>query len=215
MKKITIEFFHDILCSYCFPMSFKMRKLVKENPDIEIVHRSFALISNLEDFKTMFGTREAAKEEIVSHWVHANQIDELHRLNIEGMKKQNFLFPISMPSLYAAKAAGFIGGQSAYWDLFDKLQHAFFVENKNVEKTEVIYECVEKTELDFNKWKEHFYSNRVKDAVYEDFKLVAKYNIEEVPTLVINGKYKISGAHPYEDLLKVINKTSEEIKKIN
>ncbi|WP_152522320.1 DsbA family oxidoreductase [Metaclostridioides mangenotii] len=215
MKKITIEFFHDVICSYCFPMSYKMRRLAKENPDIEIIHRSFALVNSMEDFKLMFGSREAAKGEIVPHWEHANQVDELHRFNIEGMLKQDFPFPISMPALYAVKAAGILGGQLAYWDMFDNLQHAFFVESKNVEENEVIYECVKKAGLNFDEWKNSYDSDQVKGDVEEDFKLVHKYGIDVVPTLIINGKYKISGAQPYDDLLKAINKITDEGKSMN
>lgn len=44
MSKITIEFFHDVICSFCFPMSYRMRRLKEIMPDVEIVHRSFALV---------------------------------------------------------------------------------------------------------------------------------------------------------------------------
>ncbi|HCW73424.1 MAG TPA: DsbA family protein, partial [Clostridiaceae bacterium] len=37
MNKITIEFFHDVICSFCFPMSYRMRQLQKLMPEIEIV----------------------------------------------------------------------------------------------------------------------------------------------------------------------------------
>lgn len=46
MSKITIEFFHDVICSFCFPMSYRMRRLQEMMPDVEIVHRSFALFKS-------------------------------------------------------------------------------------------------------------------------------------------------------------------------
>jgi hypothetical protein len=36
----------------------------------------------------MFGSREKAKDEVLAHWKHANQNDDLHRFNIEGMKEK-------------------------------------------------------------------------------------------------------------------------------
>ena len=72
MNKVTIEFFHDVICSFCFPMSYRMRQLQKLMPEIQIVHRSYALVKLVSDFDLMFGSRTAAKEEIMSHWEHAN-----------------------------------------------------------------------------------------------------------------------------------------------
>jgi predicted DsbA family dithiol-disulfide isomerase len=85
--KMKIEFFHDVICSFCFPMSYRMRQVQKKYPNIEIIHRSFALAWEEEDLNKMFGNRDNAKKEILGHWEHANQNDDLHRFNIEGMKQ--------------------------------------------------------------------------------------------------------------------------------
>ena len=105
MSKLSIEFFHDVICSFCFPMSYRMRQIEKLMPDIEIIHRSFALVREEYDFDVMFGSREDAKEEILGHWEHANENDDLHRFNINGMRKADCLFPGSMKALLACKAA--------------------------------------------------------------------------------------------------------------
>ncbi|HLR89020.1 MAG TPA: hypothetical protein VK042_04775 [Atopostipes sp.] len=72
----------------------------------------------------MFGSHEAVKPEVMSHWEHANENDDEHRFNIEGMKEQDFLFPTSKNGLIAAKAAGIIAGDSGYWDICDAIQNA-------------------------------------------------------------------------------------------
>lgn len=206
MKNITIEFFHDVLCSFCFPMSYNMRKFSEKYPDINIVHRSFALLRNEDDFKYMSVTREEAKDSIVSYWPQADELDELHRFNVEGMKEQSFLFPISMPALYACKAAGIVAGQDAYWDVFDNLQYALFAESKNVGDDVIIRECVKKAGLDLVEWEKVYKSDTVKEEVEKDFKLVDKYNIDVVPTLIINGEHKVSGAKAYKKLLNDFDK---------
>jgi len=38
------------------------------------------------------------------------------------MQNAGFPFPQSMPALRAAKAAGLLAGEDAYWDMFDALQ---------------------------------------------------------------------------------------------
>lgn len=211
MQKVTVEFFHDVICSFCFPMSYRMRQLAKMMPEVEIVHRSFALVRDDSDFDRMFGSREAAKEEIMSHWDHANKNDDLHRFNIEGMRQTDFLFPSSMKGLITCKAAFFTAGDAAYWDVFDGLQNALFVQNRNIEDQEVIDEVVMETGIDFEQWKQHYLNPATKDAVESDFYLVSQYNISSVPTLIINGKHRVNGAQPLPKIINAIYKASEEV----
>lgn len=204
MNKITIEFFHDVICSFCFPMSYRMRQLQKLMPDIQIVHRSYALVKSVGDFDVMFGSRTAAKEEILSHWEHANQNDDQHRFNIPGMRQEDFPFPSSMPGLLASKAAYFVAGEEGYWDVFDNLQHALFVQNRNIEEDEVIEDCIRKSGIDLNSWKKHYTSTETKDAVESDLLLARQYQIQGVPALIINGTKQISGAQPLSEIIQAI-----------
>lgn len=205
---INIEFFHDTICSFCFPMSYRMRELKKQRPDINIIHRSFALVPSPEDFDIMFGNRQVAKQEIISHWKQANENDDLHRFNIKGMEKTTFLFPYSMPALFASKAAFFVDGEEAYWDVFDALQYAFFVQNRNIEDSSVIQDCVKTTNVSFEKWQEQLQKPETEHAVLTDFELVKKYNITSVPSLVINEKFKVSGALTLDQINEVINQAN-------
>ncbi len=168
MKNMKVEFFHDVICSFCFPMSYRMRQLQVMMPDIEIVHRSFALAKSEHDFDRMFGSREAAKNEILEHWEHANENDDLHRFNITGMRQADFPFPSSMNVLEACKAAYFAAGSAGYWDVFDALQRALFVQGRNIEAQHVIEDCVKETGIDFEKWKQQAGMSKTKEAVEED-----------------------------------------------
>lgn len=207
---IKIEFFHDVICSFCFPMSARMRKIANKFNNIEIKHRSFALGWEENDFIRNFGSREAVKPEVLNHWKHANQNDDEHRFNIEGMRKTDFNFPISKPGLIAAKAAGIVGGDSMYWDLFDRIQNKLFVENKNIEDVNVLEEAVKETKISFDKWKEEFNKKETEEAVLKDLELARNYGVNSAPTLVINNKYAISGAQPEETIINVLNQISEK-----
>lgn len=212
MNKITIEFFHDVICSFCFPMSYRMRKLFELMPEVEIVHRSFALVKTEADFDAMFGSRAKAKDEILTHWSQANFNDDLHRFNIAGMKKADFPFPTSMKGLLACKAGGLTAGQGGYWDVFDAIQNALFVENRNVEDQSVIDDCVRASGIDFDTWQRHYQSQETLDAVENDLQLVKEYQITSVPTLVINGKHRINGAQPLSRLVKAVQDVAAEDK---
>ena len=203
---MKIEFFHDVICSFCFPMSYRMRKLKKRRPELEIIHRSFALVPEAEAFDIMFGSRKSAKTEILTHWEQANKNDDLHRFSIDGMKESDFLFPISIPSLRAVKAAEEVGGNDIAWDAFDALQNALFVENKNVEDFQIIKEALSKTSIDIEKWEEAYYNSNSLEGVNKDLDLAREYGITGVPFLVINGKYGLNGAQPLAKIEEMIDK---------
>ncbi|MEG0284846.1 MAG: DsbA family protein [Vagococcus sp.] len=208
---MKIEFFHDVICSFCFPMSYRMRKIQERYPNVEIIHRSFALAWEPEDFNRMFGNRDNAKNEILGHWEHANQNDDLHRFNIEGMKEADFPFPTSKNGLLAAKAAKLIGGEEAYWQVFDNLQESLFVKNQDIESINVIKEAVVNAGIDWDKFEPVFQSEDALEAVNEDLRLGIRYGIQGAPFLVINEKYGINGAQPMEVIEETIEKIAVEV----
>lgn len=214
MKDVTIEFFHDVICSFCFPMSYRMRQLQKMMPEVQIVHRSYALVKSERDFEAMFGSRAAAKIEILSHWEQANQNDDLHRFNISGMHKAEFPFPASMKALTACKAAYFTAGDAGYWDVFDALQNALFVQNHNIEDLDIINECIRQSGIDFTKWEQYYNSGDTKEAVEKDLLLANQYGINGVPCLILDGKYQINGAQPLTQIIKAVRGVAESKEKI-
>lgn len=207
---MKVEFFHDVICSFCFPMSYRMRKVAKKYPKLDIVHRSFALGWEKEQFIQMFGSHEAVKPEVLGHWEHANQNDDEHRFNIEGMRNADFPFPTSKKGLKAAKAAGLVADQSAYWDVFDGLQHALFVENRNIDDTAVIEDVVQQTNVDYAAWKAQYEDPATEQAVLEDLQRVQAYGIQGAPAVVVNQKYLISGAQPQAVIEQTIEKIAQE-----
>ncbi|MCW2277243.1 DsbA family oxidoreductase [Heliophilum fasciatum] len=209
MNKVTVEFFHDVICSFCFPMSYRMRQLQKMMPEVQIVHRSYALVKSERDFDEMFGSRAAAKAEILSHWEQANQNDDLHRFNISGMYQADFPFPTSLKALTACKAAYFTAGDAGYWDVFDALQHALFVQNRNIEERDIINDCIRQSGIDFATWEQHYNSDDTKEAVEKDLILAKQYGVHAVPCLIIEGKYRISGAQPLAQIIQAIGSAVE------
>jgi predicted DsbA family dithiol-disulfide isomerase len=72
VRRLKVEFFHDVLCAWCYALSPRLRRLVKERPWVEVVHRCFALAPTPEAIILMFGSKERGKREILGHWRAAN-----------------------------------------------------------------------------------------------------------------------------------------------
>ena len=204
-QKIQIEFFHDVLCAWCYAISPRVRRLAKEYP-VQVVHRCFALAPTPEAIVEIFGSKEEGKREILDHWRMANLNDDEHRINAELMEKRDFDYPYSIPGLLACKAAEIVGGQNAHWDVFDRIQKAHLTECRNITDFEVLLRCVEDAGLDIEAWQNAFIDGKTFDMILLDLERAYEYEVTGVPTLVANGKYKLVGAQKYETIKKWLEK---------
>jgi predicted DsbA family dithiol-disulfide isomerase len=53
--RLTIDFFHDVVCCWCFNISSRMRSLAREL-DLDIRHRSFVLQASRAEMAARWGT---------------------------------------------------------------------------------------------------------------------------------------------------------------
>ena len=145
---IRVEFFHDVLCGWCYALSPRVRRLVEEHPDVVVEHRCFALAPTPDAIVAIFGSKEAGKAEIPEHWRAANRNDDQHRIRAGLMATRPFDYPWSMPGLKACKAAEVQGGHAAHGDMFDRVQRAHLTECRNIADFDVLRECAKDVGLD-------------------------------------------------------------------
>lgn len=199
-RVIALEFFHDVLCAWCYAFSPRVRQLVAEHPEVRVVHRAFALAPTPQAIVAIFGSKERGKREILQHWRAANANDDQHRINADLMASRGFDYPYSLPGLLACKAAEVQGGHAAHWDLFDRVQRAHLTECLNIADFEVLRACAAEVGLDVERWERDFRSPEVAEAVERDLARARIYGISGVPTLVADGRYVLVGAQPYQRL---------------
>ena len=60
--------------------------------------------------------------------------------------------------------------------------------------------CAGETGINVEQWEKDYHIEKVSQALDEDFYLASQYGINSVPTLIANGKYKLTGAQPYAAL---------------
>lgn len=200
-KPIKIEFFHDILCAWCYALSPRVDKLKEKYGDqIEIIHRSFALAPEPVSIAQMFGNKEDGRDEILGHWHAANQNDDEHRIHAEIMVTKPFDYPYSTPGLLACKAAELQGGNTMHEKIFNRIQKAHLTDCDNINDFDILKICAKEVGLDVEKWEKDYYSQQVRQMLDEDLYIAHQYGVNSVPTLIANEKYKLSGAQRYESL---------------
>ena len=213
MVKMIIEFFHNVPCSWCYVFSPRMHQLAENHPEVELFHGCFALAPTPESLTEIFGSKERGKKEILNHWRHSNERDDLHRLRPDLIARRDFDYPHSLPSLKACKAAEMQGGQKAHWKMFDRVQKAHFTECRNIANDKVLRDCARDAGLDVEQWNEDFLSEDCERWVYQDMKMALRYDVTTgVPTLIAQGKYKLVGVHEIDTLETWLNKVKELVR---
>jgi predicted DsbA family dithiol-disulfide isomerase len=141
MAALTIDFFHDVVCCWCFNVSSRLRDLAAEF-DLDIRHRTFVLQASRAEMATRWGAPDAARETILGHWAACRSVsDRPDLVDIEAMRAAPFDYPHGMTAALACKAAERLGGQTAHWDMFDRLQRAHLAEARNVADPAVVLQA--------------------------------------------------------------------------
>jgi len=196
---MEIEFFHDVLCAWCYALSPRLRRLTEEFPDIKVIHRGFPLAPEPNDIVQMFGSKEKGKRDILQHWKAANMNDDEHRINAELMEQRDFDYPYSTPALLACKAAELQGGQAMHWDYFDKVQEAHLTLCRNIADFDVLTDIARELSLDVEKFRADLRGEQVKYLLCLDIDRALELGVEATPTLVANDGM-LTGAVPYDSL---------------
>jgi predicted DsbA family dithiol-disulfide isomerase len=94
-------------------------------------------------------------------------------------------------------------------EVTNALFRAYFVDVKNIGKTEVLAKIAEENDLPADEATDVLLSRKYKDAVDDDWKRCAAFGVNAVPTFLA-GKYLMVGAQPYEELKRLIEHVLEE-----
>lgn len=204
---MKVEFFHSVMCGHCFIMSDRIRQIVADYPEIEIIHRSYPLRWDDTEDREKYDSEEAFKADSFNKWKFANKIDDKHRFNIEGMENMSFPMPTARRSIIAIQAGVLAGGDE--WDLFDRFQHALYVDIRNIEDEDVIADIITEAGIDFEDFLTFYEDPKTEEMVVADFNLADKYGLTLIPAMVVEGKHVIQGTKRSELAVKLLKEAAE------
>lgn len=200
MASLTIDFFHDVVCCWCFNISSRMRDLAAEF-DLDIRHRTFVLQASRAEMEARWGGPEQARDTILGHWSVCRQVSDRPALvNIDAMRAARFDYPHGMTAALACKAAEFVGGQSAHWDMFDRLQRAHLTEARNIADPETVLHVALELGFEPAAFAAVFDDRATAQAVEADRQHARALQVRSIPTLITRetGTRLVNG--PREDL---------------
>jgi len=182
---LTVDFFHDVVCGWCFNISPRLRVLAAEF-DIHVRHRTFVLQESREQMIAVFGSMDQAKETILGHWAACRAASDTPELfNIEDMRAASFEYPYGLPAALFCKAAERLAGQEAHWDMFDGIQKAHIVEAHNVADMDVLLDIAADQGFDRDRVRRAVFDPGTRSAVVADRQLARRMQVTSVPTVIV------------------------------
>ena len=200
MPALTIDFFHDVVCCWCFNISSRMRALAAEF-DLDIRHRTFVLQASPAEMAARWGTPEDARETILGHWAVCRQVSDRPELvDIDAMRAAPFDYPHGLIAALGCKTAEQLGGQAAHWDMFDHLQRSHLTEARNIADPEVVLHAAQELGFETAAFADVLEDPETLRTVETDRQYARALQVRSIPTLFVRktGSRLVNG--PREDL---------------
>lgn len=185
MPSLTIDFFHDVVCCWCFNLSSRLRDLATEF-DLDVRHRTFVLQASTAEMAARWGSPRDARDTILGHWDACRcHSDRPELVDIEAMRAAPFDYPHGMTAARSCKAAERLGGQEAHWDMFDRLQRAHLTEARNIADPEVVLHAARDLGFEAGAFAEAFHHPATARAVETDRRHARALEVRSVPSLIV------------------------------
>jgi predicted DsbA family dithiol-disulfide isomerase len=196
-KPLQIVVYQDVLCAWCYVADARFEVLRAEfGHDVQWRTRPYPL-----------RIQEALpSEKEVSDW-----LAELERAKKEpeGARLTPELWtagdpPRSSVNALAALEAAKLQGQEAQTLLARAMQRAALEQGVNVTRRDVVFELASRVGLEMNRFCTVYDSGQTKRLILEEHRLAADRGVRGVPTLVLGGRWMVSGLREVSEYRELI-----------
>ncbi len=186
----VVDFFHDVVCGWCFVLAPRLQQVSVEL-GIQVRHRSFVLQDSREQMIEVFGSMPRTKAIILRHWADCAAHDDSARIDIDGMRAQDFEYPSGWLGALACQAAGMLGGNAAHGAMFDAVQWAHLHQHRNVGDVEVLLDIAEQLGHQRGVFADRMRSDEVRQRVQADRAEAAALGIRSIPTVITGNGLRL------------------------
>lgn len=218
---MEIKYWSDIACPFCYIGSNRMKRAMKEigiYDETPLEFKSFELDPNAPQETT---------ESYVNHFTRGNKALEPQAKQqmayIESMAKGDGL-PMDINSVVPTntgdahrliKLAESKGNPELTEKVIKRFYQVYFNDGKSIADHDVLTNAAVEAGLDKDDVEKVLNSNEYYQDVLNDENEAHQSGIQAAPFFVINNKYAISGAQPYEVFLKSLKQVQAEESKEN
>ena len=195
--KPMVTIYSDYICPFCYIGKAGIDRLQKEF-DIDAEWRGFEIHPETP--------KEGIRLEDISIGMDQGYLETLMR-NVEKLAKEVNL-ELRLPSRLsnskmALEIAEFTKNEERFREYHDEVFKAYWLEERDIGKSGVLFNIVEKIGLDVSDLKEYLKSGIASKKIAEYLREIRSYGISGVPTFFI-GYDIFTGVQPYEVLRKAV-----------
>jgi predicted DsbA family dithiol-disulfide isomerase len=185
-KPLQILVYQDVLCAWCYVAESRLQTLREEFGEL--------LRWSVRPYPLRVHEAQPTQREL------EEQVKEVHRARREpeGALLRPELWTSgdaprsSVPALAALEAAKLQGPQAVAL-LAGAMKRAALEQGVNVTRPDVAFELASRVGLDMNRFAAAFQSPEAKRLILEEHRLASDRGVRGVPTVVIGGRWMISG----------------------
>lgn len=216
MKKLSVKFFSDYACPFCYIGETHLKRAIQESGlenDSDVTMLSFELDPTFPNHYVGPSTQllaskygislSQASEEIKKVEAMANDsdiaLDYVHARYTSTFPAHR-LTKLAQEKLSSEKANQFI----------DRLFQAMFEEHREMSDLEALKPLALEAGISEEDFEQLLNSDDYSEQVRSEEALAKQYGVNAVPYFIINDKYAIPGALPTSEMKKIFNKILEE-----
>ncbi len=177
MSQAILWYFADPMCSWCWGFSPVINQIKTD------YHDKLQIALNLGGLRP--GTTEVMtvkmREEILHHWHEVHKMSA-QEFNFENPMPEGFVYDTE-PASRALVAFGKINTENTL-ALFHDIQHAFYIEHRDVTQQQVLVDLVSTFKINESDFLEHFLATETKQQTQQHFKNTRQAGVLGFPTLV-------------------------------
>ncbi|MCI0574404.1 MAG: DsbA family protein [Myxococcaceae bacterium] len=188
IKPLEVVLYQDVLCAWCYLADVRLEALRKELGGL--------VRWRVRPFPLRIADAPPTQQER-QEW-----LDELTRASLEpetearGLSSALWLSSdaprSSLPAMTALEAAQLQGAQARQL-LARRMQRLALEQGLNVTRPDVVYELAASVGLEMNHFEAAWRSPQTRRLVLEEHRMVSSRGVREAPTLVIAGRWMVSG----------------------
>ncbi|SAI46424.1 2-hydroxychromene-2-carboxylate isomerase [Bordetella ansorpii] len=215
MSKITIDFVSDVACPWCaVGLGGLLAAIdrVKDEADVELRFQPFELNPDMPKGGQNTIERLMAKYGYTREQVQANRQVITERAAAVGMKMRMADDNRSFNTFDAHRLLHWAGLQdpASQTALKKRLLEVYHYENHDTSDIDVLARAAADAGLDEAQAREVLASDRYVDEVRKDEALWRDRGITSVPSVILNGKYLVSGGQPPEAFEQALRQVAQE-----
>jgi predicted DsbA family dithiol-disulfide isomerase len=215
MKKLTLDFIADVMCPWCTLSLYALEQAIDGLGDelsVEIRLQPYELnpdapAAGLPVFENQLQKYGLSRQQVLANFA---------KITTHG-KKLGFSFNMEKRSHYyntfdAQRLLHWAAESGKQLALMHALISAYFTDAKNVSDQDVLCDLAQSVGLDENETRAVLGSGRFAAEVRQLQTKYRQLGIQSVPSMIVNGRYVISGSQPaarYEQILRDIAEKAE------